>query len=384
MRIETLGRKTRRPHQVVVRFVSIANKIVIFPMRGVALEQDWVLNVLANPNVKIFVDENIWFAKATLKKISGLNDPLLSIFSRKYGRQVVANWYFGQHSYIELELVTGSHENIDRNQIIYGDLEAAFDGVAEHYDAHIFGNAMNSWLRNVSVTLMCKVFKKKDTIIEIGCGTGTETLALARSGHTIVACDISQKMLDVLSRKVSEQGLQERVILVRIKSSKQLTESILSRVNGSFGGAYSTYGAINTEPDLKSLFESLGSLLMKGSPLVLGVWNKYCVYEMLGYSLRLKPSLAFARLRNPVPVGKSRFCLSSNAFSVNSLKSYISPTFRLESVYGVLVTLPPSNLVRYAPEGKMLGIAKQLDLKLGRIFPFNRLGDHFLGVYRKL
>jgi hypothetical protein len=94
--------------------------------------------------------------------------------------------------------------------------------------------------------------------------------------------------------------------------------------------------------------------------------------------------MAFARLRNPVPVGKSRFCVSTNAFSVRTLSNLIRKDFVLKSVYGVGVLLPPSNLTRYLPPDSLIGTVKKVEVEFESQFPWNRLGDHYLGVYSRI
>lgn len=342
--------------------------------------QAWFLNLQSNPSGRLFFQDRIFDCSAQVRKISGLEDPLLGIFTRKYGRDVVNQYYLGQHTYVELLVRESASANFD--EIIYGDLEAAFDGVAEDYDRHIFGNPINTWLRNVSVGVMKGVFKSGDTVLEIGCGSGTETLSLARRGVRVIATDISSKMIEVLDSKARRAGLSERVVGIwsrPIDLRDKMAKLGLEQVDG----AYSTYGAINTEPRLAETMKILHDLLKENAPLILGVWNKYCLYEILGYSIKLRPALAFARLRNPVQVGKSRFCVATNAFSVGSLGQVVNPYFDLKKVYGVVITLPPSNLTRYLPRGRAFGLLKSLDLNIGRSFPMNRLGDHFLAVYHR-
>jgi deazaflavin-dependent oxidoreductase (nitroreductase family) len=380
LRLETVGRKTGRPHQVLVRYVAESDRIVAFPQN--LGKQDWVRNIAANPEVKIFYGKNISTAKAYVKQISGLRDPLLAYFTRKYGSATIDRWYKGQHLYVEISILkeVGS---IGYDQVIYGDLEAAFDSVAENYDHHIFDNPINTWLRNVSIGTMTDIFKPNQTVVEVGCGTGTETLSLARSGVKIIATDISQKMLEVLSRKAKDAGLSDRVIPIHcrpIELKEQITKLGIDRVDG----AYSTYGAINTEPNLSCMIDNFYEILKKDAYLLLGVWNKFCLYEMVGYLLRLNPTLAFARLRNPVPVGKSRFCVASNAFTVGELNKLLTHEFKLVRVNGVVVALPPSNLTKYLPRGRSFNLMKTIDLNLGSGFPLNRLGDHFLALYRRL
>jgi SAM-dependent methyltransferase len=362
---------------VLVRFILYNGKLVIFPQNNG--KQDWVENIRVDSRVKLFTSEKTLDGSARIKEISGLQDPILSVFTRKYGNAEVRKRYWGQTTYIEVEISSESTAD-DYEDLYYSDLEAAFDGVAEHYDEHILGNPMNVWLRNRSVHYLTQLFKRGDTVLEIGCGTGTETLLLARHGLKILAADISSKMLSVLSQKAKDAGLSDKIVPIHTRT--YAIKEKLDRLGYSkLDGAYSTYGAINTEPNLARLFGDLHSLIREGGSLVLGVWNRYYLYEMIGYSLRLKPSMAVARLRNPVPVGRSRFCVTSYAYSVGSLKAYLAGLFELRKVFGVEIFLPPSNLTRYLPPRPILSLVEILDTSLEPHFPWNRLGDHFLAVY---
>ncbi len=379
IRLETIGRRSGKPHNVLLRYVTVDGGIALFPQENG--RQDWVANLQSNPKVRIFGEGRIFQGLAKFKHANALDDPVLATFWRKYGGDVVRNGYWGQTKYIAVLLEPGSSP-ADFDELIYGDLEAAFDGVADDYDRHIFGNPMNVWLRNRSVALMLRVFRKGELILEIGCGTGTETLRLARSGMHVLATDISSKMLSVLKRKAEKAGLTD--LVTPIHARPYALKDILKKLGyKEIDGAFSTYGAINTEPRLPSLFVDLHSMIRSGGRLILGVWNKYCLYEMLGYAIRLRPSMVGARFRNPVPVGKSRFCVASNAYSVGTLARMISGYFKLEKVYGVCIFLPPSNLTKYLPPEPILGLVKRSDLAVEGTFPWNRLGDHFLGVYSR-
>lgn len=376
LRLETIGRKSQQPHQVIVRFITIGKNVIVFPQN--VGRQDWVANINTSPKVKVYSEKTIFSADGRVRKITGTDDPILSVFTRKYGAHIVRQRYWGQRTYVELKITWVESGSFD--EFIYADLEAAFDGVAEDYDRHIFGNPINTWLRSVSVRALKRYFTPGSVVLEIGCGTGTETLSLARHGVTVLASDISGKMLKVLSKKASQEGLQDRVITIQSRAG-ELKDRIHALGFEKIDGACSTYGAVNTEPRLNQLFTDLHDLLKDDGTLVLGVWNKFCLYESFGYLLRGRPGLAFARIRNPVPIGRSRFCVKSNAYSVGSLSKHLTPFFKLEKVFGVVILLPPSNLTRYLPKGRLLGSVKKLDLHLGGIFPFNRLGDHFLAVY---
>ena len=380
IRLETVGRTSGRAHSVLVRFITIDGRIVIFPQsQG---KQDWVANIRQTHKVNVYWAGRTITGTASVRQVAGLKDPLLGIFTRKYGQAEVRKRYWGQLKYIEIEVTSQSEAAADYTDLVYAELEAAFDGVAEHYDGHIMGNPMNLWLRNRSVYHLLKAFGKGDVVLEVGCGTGTETLSLARAGIRVIASDISSKMLGVLARKAADAGLEDFVTPIHARHDtlvSKLREMGIEKVDG----AYSTYGAVNTDPRLQLFFKDLNAIIKPGGTLVLGVWNKYCLYEMLGYAMRMRPSMVVARLRNPVPVGKSRFCVASDAYSVGDLDKVISPYFRLTKVFGVEIFLPPSNLTRYLPPGPLLGLVERLDVGIEGSFPWNRLGDHFLGIYSR-
>lgn len=362
-----------------MRFITVDGKVIVFPQRGAP--PDWVSNVLTNPRVRVLSEGGVFEGNAKVARVRGLDDPLLAVFTRKYGRATIRSRYWGQTEYVEIEPV-GGKQSVDYNELVYGDLEAAFDGVASDYDRHIFGNPINMWLRNRSVSAMASVFRRGQTVLEVGCGTGTETISIAKMGIRVVAVDISSKMLEVLRAHAKAASVADMVIPIHCRPY-QIRERLDQLGVSQVDGAYSTYGAVNTEPRLPEFFSNLHSVISDGGELVLGVWNKFCLYEILGYTLKANPSMALARLRNPVPVGKSRFCVSTNAYSVRSLSELLAGMFKLRAVRGVGIFLPPSNLTRYLPPVRLTRLFQWADLAVEGTFPWSWLGDHFLALYTK-
>jgi Methylase involved in ubiquinone/menaquinone biosynthesis len=365
---------------VIVRYITLDGSIVVFPENSG--KQDWVLNILKNPTVKVYSDYGVFECLGQLKSVKSLSDPVLSTFTRKYGIEIVRLRCWGQTKYVELKPVRKT-ATLAYEQLVYGDLEAAFDSIAEKYDEHIFGNPVNSWLKAVSVGLLTQLFKPGDTVLEIGCGTGTETISLLKRGINVIASDISGRMLGLLMSKAEKLSVSHRLKVVQARAS-EVAYKLLEAGYTCIDGAYSNYGAVNTEPKLERMIKGLHRLIKPDGILELGVWNKYCMTEMLGYTLRLRPTMAVARLRNPVPIGKSRFCVSSWAYTVGELSRMVQPYFRLRRVQGVVVTIPPSNLTRYLPPKPWINLFKKLDIELGRIYPTNRLGDHYLAVFTRV
>lgn len=55
-------------------------------------------------------------------------------------------------------------------------------------------------------------------VLDIGCGTGSLAVALARRGARVTAIDISPQMLDIARGKVEEAGLEENVTLTQVSA----------------------------------------------------------------------------------------------------------------------------------------------------------------------
>lgn len=53
--------------------------------------------------------------------------------------------------------------------------------------------------------------KPDDTVLEIGPGTGNLTLKLLEAAKNVVAVEIDNRMVEILSKRVSERGFQDRL-----------------------------------------------------------------------------------------------------------------------------------------------------------------------------
>ncbi|MCI4368725.1 MAG: methyltransferase domain-containing protein [Thermoplasmata archaeon] len=317
-----------------------------------------------------------------------VSDPLersavLTRFLDKYGAERFARWYEHPARVLRVRLGTQAAADGPGSERYYGWLSAEFDNVAADYDRHITGNRMNRLLRDRSLAWLRPLFKRSPHLLEIGCGSGMETIPLLTEGHEIAAVDISERMLEVVRGKAKELGLSERLSTHHVRA-RDLSALLPNFGPGAFDGAYSTYGALNCEPDLTSLAPDLHALLAEDASFVAGVYNRWCLFEIVGYSLTFQWGRALGRRRNPVPVGASRFCVDVYAHSAGDFERLMAPEFRPVRVEGVPVLLPPSDLTSYAEKfGRHFPLLARLDARAGKLWPLNRLGDHFLMTFRR-
>jgi SAM-dependent methyltransferase len=306
---------------------------------------------------------------------------ILSLFRAKYGEAQFDRWYDHPARVLRVTLDSGAENNGLGSKHYYDWLQAEFDNVAADYDHHITGNRMNRLLRNRSLAWLTPRFANAPRLLEIGCGSGMETIPLLRAGHHIVAVDISEQMLATVRSKAAQVGLADRLQTRRLRA-RDLGELVEELGTGSLDGAYSTYGALNCEPDLAPIPTSLRQLLKPGAPFVAGVYNRWCLFEIAGYGASLQTARALGRRRNPIPVGSSRFCVDVYAHSVGDFRRLFRDGFSVERVEGVPVMLPPSDLAGYAEKfSRHFERLAGWDAQVGARWPFNHLGDHFLMTF---
>lgn len=263
------------------------------------------------------------------------------------------------------------------------EVERYFDRAAADYDRLVESNPLNRFLRTASLEILRRSFRPGDRVLEIGCGTGLETIPLAADGIELVATDVSGIMLDRLRSKAEAAGVSGRITTRKVRARDL---AVLEREygEGAFQGAFSTFGALNCEPAWGDLPGTLARLLAQGSSVILGVWNRVCLFELAAYAVAGRPRRALARLASPAPVGLTRFGIPVYPATVRDYVRAFRPTFKVQSVRGLPVLLPPYDLVGHLPRpDALLPLLASMDQSVRSHYPFNRLGDHFVLVLRR-
>src|SRR5258707_15591100 len=80
---------------------------------------------------------------------------------------------------------------------------AAFDRVAETYDATFTESLIGRAQRNVVWNALQRAFRPGDFVLELNCGTGEDAFFLAKFGISVLACDASPRMIEVAEHRKS-------------------------------------------------------------------------------------------------------------------------------------------------------------------------------------
>jgi SAM-dependent methyltransferase len=270
----------------------------------------------------------------------------------------------------------------------YGTTAAAFDLIAGDYDAAYGteGNAVMTWMRRENLALLHATFPPGSRLLELGCGTGEEAVALALAGYRVLATDISPQMAALTHRKAVAQGVGDRVQAAALPAG--LAGALHPAI--PFDGAYASFGGLNCEPNLPALGEALARLLRPGGIFVTSVMGPSCLFEMAWYLLHLQPRRAFRRLRRgwqsaPVAGQEGReVAVATRYLALDDVTSAF-PDFTLDRAMALPLLLPPpyaDSLYRRHPG--LFGALARHDRRIRGKRPWLHLGDHSVLVLRRL
>ncbi|HYP38813.1 MAG TPA: class I SAM-dependent methyltransferase [Chloroflexia bacterium] len=262
----------------------------------------------------------------------------------------------------------------------------AFSLVAPLYDAEHATNPVARWTRARSLAALDTAFGPGDTLLELGCGTGSEAIHLASRGANIVATDAAPAMVAQLEAKLKAGGsaanLAGRITPIVLPAGElgRLTTDFES---AHFDGAYSSFGPLNCEPDLGPVVDALAQLVKPGGKVVVSLINRFCLWETAWYLAARQPRKAFRRWpgRSEATV---RGAWQDERITIyywtpGQVERAFSPYFKPVRRMALPWLVPPQylgHLVRRFPH--LFRRIARLDRRLAKLYPFYAIGDHFL------
>lgn len=339
----------------------------------------WAREAIRAPVEVLFPDGRIEYRIGRLVIDPRVVDEVLRDFREKYGDSAWGRFFQGRKRVLMLEAaVTPGPRTTEAV------LREEFDSIAEGYAAAVAHDPFRQYLRTRSERQFERIFAGRDPILELGPGAGIETLGLLRAGHRVLAVDVSPRMLDALRRRADAAGLSEK-LETRLGSIGELETLLGDRPKGSFGGALSTFGALNLEPHLDRLPAVLGRALAPGAPFFAGILNRWAFCTVAFLLATGHPRVAWGRLGTPVLVGGALYPLEVRPFTAREFARPFHPEFDLEAVESASVLVPPYGS---APLHSFWGGSgrrrlSRFDERLARTFPFRESGEYVFVVLRR-
>lgn len=256
----------------------------------------------------------------------------------------------------------------------------AYDAIAARYDAVPVENRINRYMRAVSLERLRTTFHAGQLVLELGCGTGDEALALAAGGVRVLALDTSAEMVRISRAKAAVRGLAD-VATFRQAAASDLP-ALVDSLGGPFDGGYASF-SLAYEADLRPVEAGLHALLRPGATFLASVPSRVCLVELFLALGSAHPAYAGRRLRpwHDHKVGGS--LVPIRTYTPRALMRSMGRHFRLVGVEALPALVPPPYMNRaYARLDGLADAVERVDAALRTRSPFRYVGDHFLAELR--
>ena len=256
----------------------------------------------------------------------------------------------------------------------------SFNKIAPAFDETDRANPILLWMRGIVHKIYLKDIKQGETVLELNCGTGIDAMFLARRGIKVYATDISDEMIHLLTLKASHE-IEKGSIIAEVCAF-----SDIGKIKGSgFDAVVSNFGGLNCINEFNQLSNDLYDKLKPDGKFIAVVMNKLCPWEILYFILKLDFRKAFRRFKKEgIDGAVDDQTVKTFYFFPKEFGKKFCDHFRIEKIYThALYTPPPYLLGIYKRIKPIVKVWMKIDEVVKGIYPFNRVGDHFIIVMKR-
>ena len=249
-----------------------------------------------------------------------------------------------------------------------------YDNIAPLYDNAMEARFISRLISRRFQEFLVEKFQSAGTVLDVGCGSGTDALFLGDQGVRVVGFDISPGMIQVAREKAAAAGLGE-IVQFSIGDATRLNELGDQR----FDRAYSNFNVLNHLEDLGGFAKTLAGTLHPGAPVVLTMMNRVCMPEVLGYLARLRLATAARKLWSR----QDTLALQMRLYFPKETARRFEPYFSVQRIEGFGLLVPPAQLYQGRQFRRFFNIMAALERPLLRLFPFYNLCDIYILILKK-
>jgi SAM-dependent methyltransferase len=257
----------------------------------------------------------------------------------------------------------------------------AFDAVADEYHDSNTANPILQHMRDRAVATLRRHVPAGATVLDLGCGPGTDHPAMLAAGYRVTAIDISPEMVRRAQRRADAAGGPHRpTILCRS------IDDLDTFPSASFDAAFSNLGPLNCVDDLARAARLIHGVVRPGGVVVVSVIGRVCPWEIALHCARGDFNRAFLRFReSATPVPLKNGTVWTTYYSPASFEeTFAVAGFTRTELFALGAVAPPPYVEAFAKRHPLfVGRLQQLDDVVGRWPGVRSLGDHFVMVLRR-
>ena len=267
----------------------------------------------------------------------------------------------------------------------YEHIQSAYNQIATEYDTTVGMYAVSARAKRMAIEVIRAVTPSKGRLLDVGCYTGIEALALAGAGNQVLGVDLSPEMVRLAQSKAKQRRLDAQVRFVTTRASD--LDLVSSDRLAPFDTVYSVYGTLNLEPQISRFKEALLRCLKDGGAFVCGLLNPTVLYELLVAPILLQfhGFRKLAKRAVPTRIGLGNQRVLTYLYTPSEFAKLMAPEFSLEETRGLHILYPPPRPTR-GKRSERWWIARAFDsieAHLERQVLFSSLGFFSLLVFRK-
>lgn len=262
---------------------------------------------------------------------------------------------------------------------------APFDALADAYDQTFTNSEIGIAQRDAVWRELDATFRSGQRILEINCGSGVDAIHLAGRGVSVLACDSSPRMIEVARRRAAQAGYEHRVEF-RVLATENIRTLGQGEEPAQFEGVLSNFAGLNCVENLVDVAAHLVRLLRPGARAVLCLFGRFCLWEILWYMAHGRADKAFRRFRTGGVLAHLNDGVRVRVYypSVRNIAHALAPGFRLRSVKGIGVAVPPSYLEPWARRcPRTLALLAKADRRIESWPLIRSMADHVLLTFER-
>jgi SAM-dependent methyltransferase len=255
--------------------------------------------------------------------------------------------------------------------------QAYWNAAAETYKQAFTGTLVGSMWRQAVWRELDTTFHAGSYVLELNCGTGIDAIHLAQRGVSVLACDISSRMIELARQNAVEKGLGKHLEF-RVLATEHLGTLQAGTI---FDGAFSNFSGLNCVQDLAAVRRNLACRLKPGSRVLLCMLGRFGAWQKLWHLAHRDWNRVF---RSPPSTDVER-AITVQYPSREQIVALFSPDFKLHRWRGIGIAVPPAYMDHWAVRFRQLThCLNHIDGMIGSLPVIRNLGGCILLEFERI